>query len=153
MPPAESTRELAIQAVEAAMAGIVAGADYWTTVRKVIRYEEYPDDLDTYPAVMVIGLDTEENERDYVGRQTVWLNLALTAELDSIVDYQQNTSRILDDMNKALLSDPTLGGVVRNAQVLKTTPWLEPGENPRCGGTVLARVQYRHAVTDPYTPG
>ncbi len=151
--PAESLRELIIQDIEATLATIVAGATYHHTVKTVIRGDQYEDDLSEYPACMVVGLESTEDDTRFSDRQQVTLSFTVFGVLSQWEDLHRDTSRLGDDIKRAILADWKRSGYAQDTHVTRTTPFIlgDMETEPKAGVAVEGNIQYRHLRGDPYT--
>ena len=142
-----------IQDIESTVAAIAAGAEYHNTVKKVVRYEDWDDDLREYPAAMILALDSSEDDIKFSGRQQCTMGFSVTMVLEGYQNAQRDASRIMDDVKKALLQDVQRSTLALDTEITRLQPFLYDGEEPRGGGVVFGKVKYRHMRSDPYTQG
>lgn len=143
-----SIRELALVAVETALAGL----DDFALIKRNWSGQPAPDEL---PAAIL--WDGGEEPRD---NRTGALQIAIGCEVDIVcakasdVDLGPEISERLAQVKQALMSDWTLGGVVAEVRYLGCS---EPVVDDESGGSPLASLTARfellieHAETDPYT--
>ena len=150
MPSNEPIEEQVIQNLETTLEGISVGADYYTTVAKVIRYEEWQDDLLEYPAIMITALSSDMNNQVSLGQISGSMKVELTLVLESWDNQTRDASRFIADVQKALVVDVTRNSTAVDTRILEAERFMVIGDSPRVGATMLVEITYRHQRGDPY---
>ena len=149
--PDTPIEELVIQGIEAKLAAVNGPTStYFFTMAKVVRYEDWSDDLLEFPAVMIAALDSSKSDEKFAGIVETRMRVQLTGVLEAWEEQTLRTSELLHDMEKALTTDITLAGVALDCAVLETSRFLVQEEtSPRAGATMVVEVIFRHGRADP----
>lgn len=149
-PP--TAEEQAYSALKARLETITLANGYQTGVRRVYRFDEIPERMPTAPAIVVRSDRTEHGEREWAGAvdKTVYLDLQLI--IQGWQRHEARLARFEADVEKALRTDHTLGGVVENVDVTSAERHLlNPATRDGAFSILQVRVLVRHEHDDPYT--
>lgn len=142
--------------IKATLLGINGAPTYNHTIKEVVEFEAWDDDLLLTPACMVLAESTQEEDSEFSDRQVVTLEFRIVAVLSkwTQASARQATSQLAADIKLALLADIKRGGFARDTHITRTERFhydVETG--PRAGIVLYGNVQFRHLRNDPYVQG
>jgi hypothetical protein len=152
MPPSGTpVKEAVLQNLETALAAIAAGAAYYTTVARVQRINTVPIDLPEYPAIVLVPLGTDYDPPGaattlaIAGHYRVQATLIIRSRTDAVADLEN----FIRDVHKALLVDPTRGGLAIDTRLVSDSVYYPTDiEEPVALADLVIEVHYRTTRTD-----
>lgn len=100
------------------------------------------------PAVCILSADVSKTQR--VSATECKLAVTLFAAVEASIDLADAVDKIEADIEKAIATDPTFGGIAMDAYVVGTSEAINE-EIPTMGGTAITlEIVWRHRVGDPY---
>lgn len=151
----DPVEERILENIKTTLTGINGAPTYNTTVKQVVEFEAWDDDLIT-PACMVLAEASQEEDSEFSDRQVVTLEFRIVAVLSQWTQSsaRQATSRFAADIKLALLADITRGGHARDTHITRTERFhYDVQGGPRAGIVLYGNVQFRHLRNDPYIQG
>lgn len=145
-----------LENIRTTLLSIQGGPTYNHTIRNVVEFEAWDDDLMVFPSCMLIASSTTEEDSQFTDRQTIGMDFSVIAVLRDWVQSsaRKQTSRLAADIKLALLADVTRGGYARDTHITRTERFhYDVGTGPRAGITLYGNVQFRHIRANPYAQG
>lgn len=140
MPPSgEPVKEQLLANLETTLAAIVEGADYYTTVRKVLRLDAAAPEINAFPAIVIVPIGTRyDNQRSQVvGAVAALYTVQLTLLVRTATDVATTIERFIRDVHKALFVDITRGGPAINTRVVSDEIFYPSDAREPIGGADL----------------
>tara|TARA_R110000796_G_scaffold98924_3_gene206772 strand:+ start:216 stop:692 length:477 start_codon:yes stop_codon:yes gene_type:complete len=157
MPPSGSPVKEAIldNLQNTALALLVAGSDYYTTVEKVQRIDAGPMELKMFPAIVIVPLSTEYDREGTQGTLTIaaTYRIQLTLFLRTRTDAASKIERMIRDVHKAVLIDRYRNANALNTRVVNDEVFYPTEDDePYTTANVILEVDYRTAWNDLNSP-
>ena len=157
MPPSgEPVKEDILANLEdTALPLIVAGADYYTTVETITRVDAGPMDVKSFPAIIIVPLNTDYDREGTQGTLTIaaayriQLSLFLRTRTDSALKLE----RFIRDVHKAVLVDRTRNSNALNTRAVSDEVFYQTEDDePYASANLTIEVDYRTLFDDLNTP-
>ncbi len=145
--------EVVIRKVESTLAVITYDNGYQVDVRKVLRFEDMPDDVPLAPCIMIDAMDIgyDDGFTNTIMRKT--LTLDLTLFLEGWHNQVIRLSTFMAEVEKVLYADETLGTLVENLHLRRgRRHLLNPDTHQYAVAEMSLDVIFRHTIGDPFTP-
>lgn len=153
----ESIRERILQHVETSLAVIDGTGEYHTAVATIARGQADPSNLDELPAIRVTEGEEVLLEGSYpcVTRTLSVLVRSWVRVLDDRPDLMLPTlqNRLQADIERALLADPTRGGLAIVTSLMGSIPHEDEARDETGSVTQEFQVQYQTLRADPAVLG
>lgn len=148
----DSIRELILKNIKTTLQGITTGAGYNYTMQSVERWKQKGNTTNVSPHIVIhAGPETKTSGPD----PQIECELSIIIE----VGYRQDdsdtsesdviVSKLLADIEKALLADYTRGGYAQETKITGNILFEYVEGQPRFGIMVQIEIKYKHANTDP----
>jgi hypothetical protein len=157
MPPSGSPVKEAIldDLQNTALALVVAGSDYYTTIEKIQRVDAGPMELKEFPAAIIVPLSTDYEREGSRGTRTIAASyrIQITLFLRTRTDAASKIERFIRDVHKAVLVDR-----YRNANAINTRVtgdevfYPTEDDEPYTTANVVLEVDYRTVWDDLNAP-
>jgi hypothetical protein len=153
----ESIRERIVQHVETSLSVITGTGEYHTAVATIARGQAEPSNLDELPAIRITEGEETVREGNYPC-VTRWLSIQIRswARVDpDLPDVSLPTvqNRLQADIERALLADPTRGGVAITTNLMGSVPNDDEARDETGSVTQEFQVQYQTLRADPASLG
>lgn len=148
----DSIRELILQNIKTTLQGITTGAGYNYTVQSVERWKQKGNTTNVSPHIIVhAGPETKNPGPDPQTECDLSLIIEAGYRQDDtdITESDIIVSKLLADIEKALLADYTRGGYAEETKISGNIPFEYVEGQPRFGILVQIELKYKHANTDP----
>jgi hypothetical protein len=155
MPTNEPVEQRILDNVRTTLAAIVAGTDYYTSVRRVHDMENHPLQVNEFPAVLVSYVGCEKDLGECNGHVKCDLRLDVyVVNRKSTATWRRDIERFAADVDKALTSTWTRGELDSQANAFdtlieRTVVADESDGFPVALARLEARIVFRHVFGDP----
>jgi len=152
---AASVREQIIANIATALGDITTGNGYENTLVSVQRFMQGGLTVAQVPTAVV---NFEDERKSQGPTERADCELSISIDLFAVHDQDVvsgSTATVVDslaaDVEKAVMVDPTRGGLARTCEIESIHPFRLAESQPYVGATVSVRIRYQHSITDPYT--
>lgn len=140
--------------IEFTFAGTLVLGDYWdiecgiyqSSVAIVTRQQ---DEHPSASVLCAIQEPIEDAEDQPIGYTTKRMDLVVRCHVNSVQSPESEIEKILGDMEKALMTDPTRGGYAIDSQVLTNAAYALDDLKASSGFDLHVGILYRHLRSDP----
>ncbi len=146
--PADSVHDRIVANVIATLAGIAAGATYYTNIVRVYEMVGNAVSKVELPCALVLHRDIEEK---YTGQDVIGcdLKLAVMLSMTKTDTWQKSIRHFAEDAKRALRADHTRGGNAFDTYVERTAVANENDGFAVALAQVDVRIHFRHLLDDP----
>lgn len=153
----ESIRERILQHVETTLAAITGTGEYHTRLETLARGQAEPSNLDQLPAVRIAEGEevVEEGNNPCVTRTLSvlirsWVSVPADDPSASLPTLH---NRLQADIERALLADPTRGGLAIVTSLMGSLPMEDEDRDVTGGVSQEFQIQYQTLRNDPASLG
>lgn len=152
---ATSVREQIIANIATALAAVTTGNGYENTLASVQRFMQSGLTVAQVPTA-IVNFDEERKSQGPTDRADCQLSISIDIwAVHSEAVVSGSTATLVDslagDIEKAVMVDPTRGGLARTCEVDSIHPFRLAEGQPYVGATVTVRITYTHSLSDPFT--
>jgi len=148
---ADSVREKIIKNIVTTLQAVVPPA-YTTTIRKVERIKTVGLNIQEFPTILIIPAD-ETKTQEPLDKYTTKFGIILECWIRNQGDISVEVNTLLADVEKALMTDYTRGGVAVDTKLVSNSAFYNEVNKPYGGIEIRIEIHYRHKYNDPYTAG
>lgn len=155
--PTDSLKEQYLQALKAALEGIVAGATYWMTVKKVERENTNPLNGGVYPALCIVVQENAKGPNLSFGSASgpptpfgmmgQHMAVTLNGRLQATPDHaDRDANRLLHDMEIAVmtLDEDVIGGAKFETNIVEEAAVVAGASEPDVYVSMVIQVAWRY---------
>jgi hypothetical protein len=148
----DSIRESILLNLKTTLEGITTVAGYNYTILSVQRWQSRGNNYASVPCI-VINSGAEDKEPGPDPQTTckfiVFIEATHRQDDDSTENSDTIISKLLADIEKAVMADYTRGGYAEDTKILGNVPFETVEGQPAFGIIVNVEIHYRHKNTDP----
>jgi hypothetical protein len=150
----------ALDAMKTRLEGITTANGYETDVQLVQIFDEFPDQVREFPAILFKPLRTERPDNERLQRIDARIDVPLILLLETYEEGTRKLSNFVADVEKRLTSDPstgaldtTLGGATKDLHVRSDERFQfeDDAGDRRAAALLEVQLVVRYAFGDPFT--
>jgi len=156
----DSREYAALLAMQTRLQGITVANGYETDVQLVQIYDEFPDHVAEFPAILFKPVRVERPDDERLNRVDARVSVPLVLLLETYEEGTRKIANFVADVERRLTSDPstgavdtTLGGATKDLHVRNDERFQldEDGGSRRAAALVEVELVVRYALGNPYT--
>ena len=148
----QTVREKILENIKAALELIKTENGYENDILSVQRWKQSGNSTLLVPCIIVNagGEPRRQTPNPLVTCDlTVYLDLWVRQDENAAVSTDTYLNSLLLDIENALMSDYTRGGLAQNTEITNLEPFRGVEGNPHAGVSIEVKIRYRHEQGDP----
>lgn len=147
-----TVRENIIAQIQTMLGAIKQVNGYVNDIASAQRWQQHGNSLSSTPLIVIVPgeeVKTPDPNPFYTCHLPVALDVWICHdEQDTSQSTDQIINSIMGDIEKCLMSDPTLGGYAEDALFKSNTQFQGAPGQPYAGIIIILEVLYQHRITD-----